>query len=95
LLAASRTPGVRAEPPPRVLQAELRDFYVEYALVAALERPEERLRVLSDLHGRIQDAFNEHGVQIMSPNYEADPDMPKLVPKSRWFSAPAKPEPGA
>ena len=23
------------------------------------------------LHGHIQDAFNEYGVQIMSPNYEA------------------------
>ena len=60
-----------------------------------LERPDERLRLLSDLHGHVQDAFNEHGVQIMSPNYEADPAAPKVVPKSQWFAPPAKPGPGA
>jgi small-conductance mechanosensitive channel len=86
---------VRTEPPPRVLQTGLQDFYVEYTLAVALERPDERLRVLSELHGHVQDAFNEHGVQIMSPNYEADPETPKLVPKSQWFAPPAKPGPGA
>jgi small-conductance mechanosensitive channel len=93
LLAASRTAGVRSQPPATVLQTALQDFYVEYTLVVALERPDERLRVLSDLHGHIQDAFNEHGVQIMSPNYEADPAAPKVVPKSQWFAPPAKPGP--
>jgi small-conductance mechanosensitive channel len=95
LLAASRAAGVRSQPPPRVLQTGLEDFYVEYTLVLALERPDERLSVLSELHGRIQDAFNEHGVQIMSPNYEADPAAPKVVPKSHWFVPPAKPGLGA
>jgi hypothetical protein len=33
--------------------------------------------------------FNEHGVQIMSPNYEADPAEPKLVPTDKWFEPPA------
>jgi hypothetical protein len=47
--------------------------------------------VLGALHGNIQDAFNEYGVQIMSPNYEADPGAPKVVPPSRWHSAPAAP----
>jgi small-conductance mechanosensitive channel len=95
LLAASRTAGVRGEPPARVLQTGLQDFYVEYTLVAPLERPDERLRVLSDLHANIQDVFNEHGVQIMSPNYVADPAAPKMVPKSQWFAPPAKPGPEA
>jgi small-conductance mechanosensitive channel len=93
--AAKATPGVRADPPPRVLQAGLQNFSVEYALLVAPERPEDRMRVLSDLHAQIQDAFNEHGVQIMSPNYEADPERPKVVPKAKWFAPPAAPDPGA
>jgi hypothetical protein len=37
--------------------------------------------------------FNEHGVQIMSPAYEADPSSPKIVPPEKWYEAPArKPE---
>jgi hypothetical protein len=40
--------------------------------------------VLSALHAQIQDNFNEAGVQIMSPHYEADPAGPKLVPPSQW-----------
>jgi hypothetical protein len=43
---------------------------------------------------RIQDVFNEFGVQIVSPNYEADPEGPKVVPRDRWYAAPAMP-PGA
>jgi hypothetical protein len=58
-----------------------------------LERPQGRYRVLDGLHASIQDAFNEYGVQIMSPNYEADPSGPKIVPPSRWYSAPAPPGP--
>jgi small-conductance mechanosensitive channel len=88
--AASRTPGVRAEPPPSVVRAGLSDFAVEHALLVALERPEERVRVLSDLHGHILDVFNEQGVQIMTPHYEGDPDAAKVVPRDRWFTPPAK-----
>lgn len=38
-----------------------------------------RLQVLSDLNAAIQDVFNHHGVRIMSPHYEADPALPKVV----------------
>jgi hypothetical protein len=38
-----------------------------------------RLQVLNDLNAAIQDVFNHHGVQIMSPHYEADPALPKVV----------------
>ena len=89
LLAAERTPGVRHDPKPLVLQEALCDFYVKYTLLVCLEQPERRLAMLAVLHANIQDAFNEFGVQIMSPNYEADPDAPKVVPRSRWYSAPA------
>ena len=88
-LAAERTPGVRREPKPVVLQTALCDFYVQYTLLVSLEEPQRRARIMDVLHGNIQDAFNEYGVQIMSPNYEADPEGPKVVPKSRWYSAPA------
>jgi len=47
--------------------------------------------VLDALHANIQDVFNEHGVQIMSPRYEADPVEPKVVPREQWFQAPATP----
>jgi small-conductance mechanosensitive channel len=91
LLAAGRTPGVRPEPTPVVRQTALQDFYVQYTLLVCLEQPHLRGPVLDALHANIQDAFNEYGVQIMSPNYEADPDGPKVVTRDRWYAAPAAP----
>jgi small-conductance mechanosensitive channel len=89
LLAAERTPGIRLEPKPAVRQTALQDFYVQYTLLVCLEQPDLRLPVLDALHANIQDAFNEYGVQIMSPNYEADPSGPKGVTRDRWYAAPA------
>ena len=90
LLAASRTPGLLTDPPPFVLQRALQDFYVQYELNAYTNDTTKMLSTYSILHQNIQDAFNEYGVQIMSPNYEADPDSPKIVPKEKWFEAPAR-----
>jgi hypothetical protein len=50
--------------------------------------------VLSDLHAKIQDAFNEFGVQIMSPRFGAQPDRRVGVPPTAWFAPPAAPEAG-
>jgi hypothetical protein len=36
--------------------------------------------------------FNEYGVQIMTPNYETDPQEPKLVRPGEWHTTPARPE---
>ena len=69
LLAASRTPGLRADPPPFVLKTALSDFYVEYELNAHLGAPELFVQARSALHERIVDAFNEHGVPMLSPHY--------------------------
>jgi small-conductance mechanosensitive channel len=91
LQAAARTPGLRADPKPVVLQAGLEDFYVKYTLFVCLERQQSRPFTLGALHANIQDLFNEYGVQIMSPNYVLDPAAPKLVPKEQWFAAPASP----
>jgi small-conductance mechanosensitive channel len=89
LMAAERTPGVRREPKPVVLQMSLDDFYVKYTLFVCLERQDARVFTLDALHAQIQDRFNEFGVQIMSPHYLGDPARPKVVPKADWFSAPA------
>jgi small-conductance mechanosensitive channel len=90
LLAAERTQDIVREVPPRVLQTALLDFYVEYTLIVRVADPAKRLAMLDELHGHIQDVFNEHGVQIMSPNYEADPAEPKLVPPENWHRPPAQ-----
>lgn len=90
--AARRTPGVLGSPAPRVYQTALTDWYPEYRLVAQAipEQPRPRAEVLSALHANIQDVFNENGVQIMSPHYVLDPHEPKLVPKAKWYTAPAQ-----
>jgi small-conductance mechanosensitive channel len=89
-LAAAQTEGVRREPAPFVLQSELADFYVRYELWVALEEPSQLPRVMAALHGNIQDRFNEHGVQIMSPHYMGDPAKPAVVPRDRWHTPPAR-----
>jgi small-conductance mechanosensitive channel len=90
--AADRTAELRKEPAPFVYQTALSDFYVEYQLNAYLPEPSHRPRILAELHTHIQDVFNEHGVQIMSPHYENDPEGgAKLVPKEKWYEAPAQP----
>jgi small-conductance mechanosensitive channel len=88
-LAAARTEGVERDPAPRVRQTALQDFYVEYTLLVCIADPQQRVVTLDKLHGNIQDVFNESGVQIMSPNYEADPESPKVVPRDKWFEPPA------
>jgi small-conductance mechanosensitive channel len=89
LEAAARTPGLRREQQPVVFQAALEDFYVRYTLWVSLVQQQSRLVTLDILHANIQDLFNEHGVQIMSPNYMLDPATPKFVAKKDWFAAPA------
>jgi small-conductance mechanosensitive channel len=93
LMAVERTPGIRREPKPFVLQTALEDAYVKYTLYFCLERQESRYATLHVLHALIQDAFNEYGVQIMSPNYVLDPAAPKVVAKKDWFAAPARSDP--
>ena len=90
LTAAEKTSGLLRDPAPFVLQKSLDDFYISYELNAYTNKPLEMARLYSALHQNIQDAFNEYGVQIMSPAYESDPEQPKFVPKERWYAPPAK-----
>jgi len=92
--AASRVPGLAKEPAPFVLQTALTDFAVTYELNAYCNDETRMAQFYSELHRSIQDAFNENGVQIMTPNYVADTDEPKMVPVEQWYSPPAqKPDP--
>jgi len=89
--AARRTSGLKAEPPAAVFQTQLSDFYVEYQLRVVLENPARRNAVTSELSANIQDVFNEHGVQIMSPHFMANPPQPVVVPRDKWHLPPAEP----
>ncbi|MDB4517008.1 mechanosensitive ion channel family protein, partial [Crocinitomicaceae bacterium] len=93
LLAADRTEGLIKEPKPFIRQKSLADFAVNYELNAYCGDASQMMQLYTEMHRNIQDVFNENGVQIMSPAYEADPAEPKIVPKERWHTSPAT-EPG-
>lgn len=88
-LAASRTDGLEPEPKPFVLQTALSDYYIEYQLNVAIQRPSSYVLILSDLNRNIVDIFNEFGVQIMSPHFRRQPDDKVWVPEDHWYDAPA------
>lgn len=89
-LAASRTDGLLRDPQPFVLQTALSDYYVEYLLNVGTLHPSIYKQTLSDLHENIQDAFNEFGVQIMSPHFRRNPDEKVWVPTEHWYDPPAR-----
>jgi small-conductance mechanosensitive channel len=91
--AARRTPGLLEEPAPFVRHQALADFAVTYALCVYTDQPLKMEATYTDLHRNVLDVFNEYGVQIMTPAYEGDPEIPKIVPRDQWYAAPAKPEP--
>ncbi len=89
LQAASRTSGLTSDPSPFVHITALEDFYVRYALHVHTKDATYMEGLYSELHSHILDAFNEYGVQIMSPNYEADRSQPAVVRPEHWYAAPA------
>lgn len=91
LMAAERTPGLLREPKPFVLQTALADFAVNYELNVYIDDEKNTMPLYSELHKSIQDVFNEYGIQIMTPSYEADTADPKIVPKDKWYAEPASP----
>ena len=92
IAAAEQTPGLRALPKPFVYQRSLADWYVEYELFAHMDKPLERVPVLSALHANIQDQFNTYGVQIMSPHFVSQPRNNVVVPPEGWHAPPAAPD---
>ncbi len=90
LIAADRTPGFLKEPPPFVRQLSLGDFAVTYEINGYCDNAQAMGQIYTALHRNVLDVFNDHGVQIMTPAYEGDPETPKVVPKDQWHTAPAK-----
>ncbi|HTI37092.1 MAG TPA: mechanosensitive ion channel domain-containing protein [Vicinamibacterales bacterium] len=81
IAAASKTPGILAEPRPFVWQTALNDFFVSYELNAYTAVPRDMIDIYAALHLRIQDEFGAAGVEIMSPHYTAFRDgNPAVVP---------------
>ena len=95
LLAADRAKGTEKSPPPYVLQKSLGDFCVVYEINAYCRDANAIARTYTELHRNILDVFNEYGVQIMTPAYEGDPAVAKVVPRDQWFLGPATPPPPA
>ncbi len=71
------------------MQRQLSDFYVEYTLIARLDDERLRIQTVSNLNSAIQDAFNEFGVQIMSPHYMIQPNTSVIVPREKWDAKPS------
>jgi small-conductance mechanosensitive channel len=91
-LAANRTDGILKNPPPFVLKKALADFAVNYEINGYCSDIDNVNTIYTDLHQNILDVFNENHVQIMTPSYKDDPEIPKLVPKEQWFTPLAKEE---
>ena len=89
-LAARRCERLNQEQAPLVRQLNLQDWYVEYELQVRMKPGLLPAVVKTELHGHIQDVFNEFGVQIMSPNFIAQPEQAVLVAREQWYQAPAE-----
>lgn len=79
--AGEKTSNVRSDPQPLVEQVSLDDYAVTYTLVVVLEDPKKLLATRTELLENIQDAFNEAGLEIMTPAVRAvrdslDPAIP-------------------
>ena len=87
--AADRTAGILKEPRPFVRLLKLDTFAVTYELNAYCGNAQAMGQLYAELHRNILDAFNENGVQIMTPAYEGDPPEPKIVPPKDWHAGTA------
>ncbi|WP_147281748.1 mechanosensitive ion channel family protein [Dyella solisilvae] len=92
-LAAARTSYLLKEPRPFVLHTALADYYIVYQLNAATAYPAIHVETEAELNRHIVDAFNEFGVQVMSPHFRRQPEQKVWVPPERWYEAPAAPPP--
>ncbi len=80
--AALKTDNIEAEPEPFVLQKSLDDYSVNYQLNATTKDAVGMPRTHSTMNANILDAFNDAGLEIMSPMFMATRDGtgPALVP---------------
>ena len=87
--AAERTTEIGTNPRPFVLEKKLGDFAIVYELNVHCSNVTTIPAMYAALHRNILDVFNEYGVQIMTPAYEGDPEVPKVVAPKDWHMAPA------
>jgi small-conductance mechanosensitive channel len=85
-LAAKRTEGILKNPPPFVLKKSLADFAINYEINGYYKDVKNINAIYTALNQNILDVFNENNVQIMTPSYRADPDIPKVVPRDQWHT---------
>ncbi|GAB1309171.1 mechanosensitive ion channel family protein [Urechidicola sp. KH5] len=71
IAAARQTPLVLENPEPFVLQTSLDDYYVSYELNVHTKDSKKIPWIYSEIHKNILDVFNEAGVEILSPAYNA------------------------
>ncbi|SHL91583.1 Mechanosensitive ion channel [Chitinophaga jiangningensis] len=72
--AAMETDGLLKDKTPFVLQTALNDFAVAYEINAYTDQPNKMAVIYSELHRQIHIAFNNAGVEVMSPHYYAHRD---------------------
>ena len=93
ICAALGTSGILPDPAPFVLQTALDDFYVHYEINGYTHEPTRMAAIYAELHQRIQDCFNDAGVEIMSPHYSSLRDGNHIaIPDSylpKEYSAPS------
>ena len=81
--AALKTEQIEDKPEPFVLQKSLDDYSVNYQLNATTRDAIGMPRTHSNMNANILDAFNEAGLEIMSPMFMATRDGTELtIPQS-------------
>ena len=89
--AATDTENIVDDPEPFVIQNSLKDFAVEYILVASTREPKQALRTQSELRRNVLDRFNAAGVEIMTPDVAAlrNSAEPAIPPEHAPDAAPS------
>ncbi|THD69159.1 mechanosensitive ion channel [Robertkochia marina] len=82
--AALNTEFILKTPKPFVLQTSLDDFFISYQINGYTKEASKQARIYSNLHANIQDAFNEAGVEILSPHYRAERDGNEVTIPKNW-----------
>ena len=89
--AAARVEGLKAQPPPFVLEKSLDNFAVTYELNAYCNDPSRIFELYAELHRSIMDVFKESEVEIMTPDVLAFRGETASPPRARSSRARSKP----